>query len=86
MAIVIRRLEEHDEVENFDCGDDALNGGRFESPAVTFRPGVQSAIPFSSAVALRTAQVSRPGIANEVPLRCFACTYRTKHFPLSNIS
>src|ERR1700685_249215 len=25
MAIVIRRLEEHDEVENFDCGDDALN-------------------------------------------------------------
>src|SRR5580765_1151102 len=25
MAIVIRRLEGHDEVENFDCGDDALN-------------------------------------------------------------
>ena len=25
MAIVIRRLEEHDEVENFDCADDALN-------------------------------------------------------------
>lgn len=25
MAIGIRRLEEHDEVENFDCGDDALN-------------------------------------------------------------
>ena len=25
MAIAIRRLEEHDEVENFDCGDDALN-------------------------------------------------------------
>jgi hypothetical protein len=25
MAIVIRRLEEYDEVENFDCGDDALN-------------------------------------------------------------
>jgi hypothetical protein len=25
MGIVIRRLEEHDEVENFDCGDDALN-------------------------------------------------------------
>src|ERR1700681_2531636 len=25
MAIVIRRLEEHDELENFDCGDDALN-------------------------------------------------------------
>src|SRR5712692_9964961 len=25
MAIVIRRLEAHDEVENFDCGDDALN-------------------------------------------------------------
>src|SRR5712691_6520198 len=25
MAIVIRRLEEHDEVENFDCGHDALN-------------------------------------------------------------
>ena len=25
MAIVLRRLEEHDEVENFDCGDDALN-------------------------------------------------------------
>src|SRR5271167_137861 len=25
MAIVIRRLEEHDEVANFDCGDDALN-------------------------------------------------------------
>ena len=25
MAIVIRRLEELDEVENFDCGDDALN-------------------------------------------------------------
>jgi hypothetical protein len=25
MAIVIRRLEEHDEVENFDCGDEALN-------------------------------------------------------------
>src|SRR5260370_25054297 len=25
MAIVIRRLEEHDEVENFDCGNDALN-------------------------------------------------------------
>ena len=25
MAIVIRRLEEDDEVENFDCGDDALN-------------------------------------------------------------
>src|SRR5260370_26267057 len=27
MAIVIRRLEEHDEVENFDCGDDALKSG-----------------------------------------------------------
>src|SRR5262245_18315410 len=25
MAIVIRRLEELDEVQNFDCGDDALN-------------------------------------------------------------
>ncbi len=25
MAVVIRRLEEHDEVEFFDCGDDALN-------------------------------------------------------------
>ncbi len=25
MAIVIRRLEEHDEVENYDCGDEALN-------------------------------------------------------------
>ncbi len=25
MASVIRRLEEDDEVENFDCGDDALN-------------------------------------------------------------
>ena len=25
MAIVIRRLEEHDDVENFDCGDEALN-------------------------------------------------------------
>ena len=25
MAIVIRRLEEHDEVESFDCADDALN-------------------------------------------------------------
>src|SRR5712691_13090479 len=25
MAIVIRRLVQHDEVENFDCGDDALN-------------------------------------------------------------
>jgi GNAT superfamily N-acetyltransferase len=25
MALVIRRLEEHDEVENFDCGDEALN-------------------------------------------------------------
>jgi GNAT superfamily N-acetyltransferase len=25
MAILIRRLEEHDEVENFDCGDDPLN-------------------------------------------------------------
>jgi hypothetical protein len=25
MAIVIRRLEEHDEVEKFDCGDDPLN-------------------------------------------------------------
>lgn len=25
MAIVIRRLGEDDEVENFDCGDDALN-------------------------------------------------------------
>src|ERR1700686_131765 len=25
MAIVIRRLEEHDGVENFDCGDHALN-------------------------------------------------------------
>src|ERR1700736_5316224 len=25
MAIVIRGMEEHDEVENFDCGDDALN-------------------------------------------------------------
>ncbi len=25
MAIAIRRLEEHDEVGNFDCGDDALN-------------------------------------------------------------
>ena len=25
MAIVIRRLEEHDEVERFDCGDEPLN-------------------------------------------------------------
>ena len=25
MAVVISRLEEHDEVENFDCGDEALN-------------------------------------------------------------
>ena len=25
MAVVIRRLDEHDEVENFDCGDDPLN-------------------------------------------------------------
>jgi predicted N-acetyltransferase YhbS len=25
MAVVISRLEEHDEVENFDCGDNALN-------------------------------------------------------------
>ncbi len=25
MAIVIRRLEEHDEVVNFDCGDEPLN-------------------------------------------------------------
>ena len=25
MAVVIRRLEGHDEVEYFDCGDDALN-------------------------------------------------------------
>lgn len=25
MAIVIRRLEEHDEVQNFDCSDDPLN-------------------------------------------------------------
>jgi hypothetical protein len=25
MAVVIRRLEQHDEVENFDCGDDALS-------------------------------------------------------------
>lgn len=25
MAIVLRRLEEHDEVENFDCGDEPLN-------------------------------------------------------------
>ncbi|MSV27782.1 MAG: N-acetyltransferase [Bryobacterales bacterium] len=25
MALVIRRLEEHDEVENFDCGDEALD-------------------------------------------------------------
>jgi len=25
MSVVIRRLEQHDEVENFDCGDDALN-------------------------------------------------------------
>ncbi len=25
MAIVVRRLEESDEVENFDCGDDPLN-------------------------------------------------------------
>jgi GNAT superfamily N-acetyltransferase len=25
VAIVIRRLEQQDEVENFDCGDDALN-------------------------------------------------------------
>ena len=25
MAIVIRRLAEHDEVENFDCGDQPLN-------------------------------------------------------------
>src|SRR5450432_4039435 len=25
MALVIRRLEQDDEVENFDCGDDALN-------------------------------------------------------------
>jgi hypothetical protein len=26
MAIVIRRLEERDEVESFDCGDEPLNG------------------------------------------------------------
>ena len=26
MAAVIRRLEERDEVESFDCGDEALNG------------------------------------------------------------
>src|ERR1700679_764804 len=26
MAVVIRRLEERDEVQNFDCGDEALNG------------------------------------------------------------
>jgi len=25
MAVIIRRLEEHDEVENFDCGDEPLN-------------------------------------------------------------
>ena len=25
MAVVIRRLEEHDEVESFDCGDEPLN-------------------------------------------------------------
>jgi hypothetical protein len=25
MAIIIRRLEERDEVENFDCGDEPLN-------------------------------------------------------------
>ncbi|HWC00238.1 MAG TPA: GNAT family N-acetyltransferase [Bryobacteraceae bacterium] len=25
MAVVIRRLEEHDQVESFDCGDEALN-------------------------------------------------------------
>jgi GNAT superfamily N-acetyltransferase len=25
VAVVIRRLEEHDDVESFDCGDDALN-------------------------------------------------------------
>jgi GNAT superfamily N-acetyltransferase len=25
MAIIIRRLEEHDEVEKFDCGDEPLN-------------------------------------------------------------
>jgi GNAT superfamily N-acetyltransferase len=25
MAILIRRLEEHDEVKNFDCGDEPLN-------------------------------------------------------------
>src|SRR5580658_684344 len=25
MAIVIRRLEEHDDVENFECGDEPLN-------------------------------------------------------------
>jgi GNAT superfamily N-acetyltransferase len=25
MAIIIRRLEEHDEVESFDCGDEPLN-------------------------------------------------------------
>jgi len=25
VAIVIRRLEQHDKAENFDCGDDALN-------------------------------------------------------------
>jgi hypothetical protein len=25
MAIVIRRLEEHDEVKSFDCGDEPLN-------------------------------------------------------------
>src|SRR5262249_15493801 len=25
MALVIRRLEEHDEVDNFDCGDESLN-------------------------------------------------------------
>jgi hypothetical protein len=25
MAIVIRRLEQQDVVENFECGDDALN-------------------------------------------------------------
>ena len=25
MAVLIRRLEEHDEVEPFDCGDEPLN-------------------------------------------------------------
>jgi hypothetical protein len=25
MGVVIRRMEEHDAVQGFDCGDDALN-------------------------------------------------------------